>query len=528
MNSCQVNVIFSSEDISWVSSMCFYSTGITETLFSSVTTPPTKIIRTVLSLCCPKITNDNAIPGKGTDPAGEESESDQKTIVSPMEHSTGSSGDLIILCEDHAPEVLQSNVDHTNVDMEEKPMAAQDGKRSNITSDSEVPRNDTNPAGEESESDQKMIVSPMDHSTGSFGGLEQKPIAAKDGKRPHKSSKKVKVHVLVTGEIFNTHETFMQKLKLRIELCSAESSNIILVFCPVVSHIRTDMEAAMARVTEDKPVILVFMHYCNNPSHITNIIVQPSRSNIVQVIHCAFHETIGLLECQENEQAVNTVQSALLRLCRCVDVQAEVPLTQSEIKQQPVAAQNANRPIMTNEVPRTGTKPMTEERESDQRTIVPAKGHSTGPSGGTSFLSKTGRFFSKSNWNISSVKVHVLVVGETFGTHGTFMQKLKLRIDQDCSAESSSVILVFCPVVSQIRTDMEAAMARVTEDKPVILVFMHYCNNPSHITNIIVQPSRSNIVQVVHCAFHEYIGLLECKENEQAVNAVHSTLLRYK
>ncbi|XP_072558576.1 uncharacterized protein [Paramormyrops kingsleyae] len=680
-----------------------------------------------------QITNDNAIPGKGTDPAGEESESDQKTIVSPMEHSTGSSGDLIILCEDHALEVQQSNVDHTNVDMEEKPMAAQDGKRPNITSDSEVPRTGTDPAGEESESDQKMIASPMDHFTGSSGDhapevlqsnvdhtnvdMEEKPMAAQDGKRSNITSDSevprndtdpageesesdqkmivspmdhstgsfgVKVHVLVTGEIFNTHETFMQKLKLRIELCSAESSNIILVFCPVVSHIRTDMEAAMARVTVNKPVILVFMHHCHHPSHMTNITVQPCRSNmqvvhcafhesrgllecqeneqvvkavrstllryvdshdevphpkmprtqpgtvqqqmstqgdnehsvykvkvhmllagetfqthetfiqklklqielcsaesssiilvfctvvsqirtdmeaamarvtedkpvilvfmhhchspshmtditvqlcrgnIVQVVHCAFHETKGLLECKENEQVVKAVRSTLLRLCRNVDVQAEVPLTQSKIEQQPMAAQNANRPIMTNEVPRTGTKPMTEERESGQRTIVPAKGHSTGPYGGTSFLSKTGRFFSKSNWNISSVKVHMLLAGETFQTHETFIQKLKLQIEL-CSAESSSIILVFCTVVSQIRTDMEAAMARVTEDKPVILVFMHHCHNPSHMTDITVQPSRSNIVQVAHCAFHETKGLLECKENEQVVKAVRSTLLR--
>ncbi|XP_072558577.1 uncharacterized protein [Paramormyrops kingsleyae] len=659
----------------------------------------------------PNITNDSELLRTGTDPAGEEGESDNRMNVSTMEYSTGPSGG-------QAPEVLESNVDHSNLDMEEKPMAAQEGKRPNITNDSELLRTGTDPAGEEGESDNRMNVSTMEYSTGPSGVISRlhknlktlrnyslvkvhvlvagetfqahetfiqklklqieqhsvessnvilvfcpvvsrigtdmeaamarvtgnKPVilvfmhhchhpshmtnitvqpsrsnivqavhcafhettgllecqeneqavkavhsqllryvdshdevpqpkvprtqpvmvqqlrAAQGANSPNINDSElpgkgtdpaVKVHMLLAGETFQTHETFIQKLKLQIELCSAESSSIILVFCTVVSQIRTDMEAAMARVTEDKPVILVFMHHCHNPSHMTDITVQPSRSNIVQVAHCAFHETKGLLECKENEQVVKAVRSTLLRDYRNVDVQAEVPLTQSEIEQQPVAAQNANRPIMTNEVPRTGTKPMTEERESDQRTIVPAKGHSTGPSGGTSFLSKTGRFFSKSNWNISSdsvksstgisrlnpnpnrvnssslVKVHVLVAGETFQAHETFIQKLKLQIERH-SAESCNIILVFCPVVSQIGTDMEAAMARVTEDKPVILVFMHHCHNPSHMTNTTVQPTRSNIEQVVHCAFHETTGLLRCQENEQAVADVQAMLMKHK
>nr|XP_023687408.1 uncharacterized protein LOC111854047 isoform X2 [Paramormyrops kingsleyae] len=133
------------------------------------------------------------------------------------------------------------------------------------------------------------------------------------------TSSSVKVHMLVTGETFQTHETFMQKLKLQIELCSAERSNVILVFCPVVSRIGTDMEAAMARVTVNKPVILVFMHHCHNPSQVTNIKVQPSRSNIVKIVHCAFHESQGLLQCRENEQAIAGVNSMLLKYRRITE-----------------------------------------------------------------------------------------------------------------------------------------------------------------------------------------------------------------
>nr|XP_023649103.1 uncharacterized protein LOC111834250 isoform X1 [Paramormyrops kingsleyae] len=127
------------------------------------------------------------------------------------------------------------------------------------------------------------------------------------------------------------------------------------------------------------------------------------------------------------------------------------------------------------------------------------------------------------------IPVHMLAAGETYQADNTFLQKLKLKQQIElCSAESCSVILLFCPVVSRIGTDMEAAMARVTEEKPVILVFMHHCHDPSQMTNIEVQPSRSNIVKAVHCAFHESQGLLECTENEEAVAEVHFMLLGYK
>ncbi|XP_048841305.1 uncharacterized protein LOC125714605 [Brienomyrus brachyistius] len=127
------------------------------------------------------------------------------------------------------------------------------------------------------------------------------------------SSASVKVHMQVAGETFQAHETFIQKLSLQIELCSEESCSVILVFCTVASRIGTDMEAAMAKVTEDKPVILVFMHHCHDPSHMTNVTVEPCSSKIVQTVQCAFHESQGLLECTKNGQAVAEVRFKLLQ-----------------------------------------------------------------------------------------------------------------------------------------------------------------------------------------------------------------------
>nr|XP_023661178.1 uncharacterized protein LOC111840500 isoform X3 [Paramormyrops kingsleyae] len=510
------------------------------------------------------ITKDSELHRGGPKPVDEGSESEQRMTVSPMEHSTGYSGGL-------APEAPQSNVDHTNVDLEEKQMAAQDGKRSHIANDSELLRNVTDPAGEEKELHQQVFVPALEHSTGPCGAVKVHingktsnlhdtfmkklnlqidqcsrescstilvfcPFPCQTGtdkdaaksrvtetsavSSPEVSSqfnpspKKmmytslVKIQILVAGETFNTHETFIQKLKLQTELCSAENSNVILVFCPVVSRIGTDMKAAMARVTEDKPAILVFMHHCHNPSHMTNIIVEPCSSNIVQVVHCIFHESVGLLECQENDQAVNMVRSALLRY----KSKETDSLQEEHVESHAAVPQSHNGP----------TKVIC----TKSAVTVPATEQSTASSEETSSMNKFKQFFQRKP-SLTSVKVHVLITGQTFKSHLIFIQKLNLHIE-DCSAESSSVILVFCPVVSQIGTDMEAAMARVTEDKPVILVFMHHCHSPSHMTNITVQPSRGNIVQVVHCAYHETTGLLQCQENEQAVTKVEATLKKYK
>nr|XP_023649105.1 uncharacterized protein LOC111834252 [Paramormyrops kingsleyae] len=496
----------------------------------------------------PNITNDSELNREGTGPAGEESESHQEMTEPAMELFPGSSGDLPLKIQ----QILCSELD-----MEQEPMATQNASMPNFASDSEHFKEGNESAGEESEADGFVLVPRMGHSTGPTEGttlfsviqilslfvskwnyINSSELLSTVFSKIY-SNPSVKAHTVIAGETFNTHETFIQKLKLQIELCSAESSSVILVFCPVVSRIGTDMEVSMTRVPDNKPVILVFMHHCHSPSHMTNITVQPCRSNIVQIVQCAFHESKGLLQCQENEQAVAKVQPTLLRY---VDLHAEVPQSSTEpvgerskshqckdvrkkedssgssgvpefkvrctylhMKQQPMATQDVNKPNISNDSERLKgcNEPAGEEREADGWVIVSRMGHSTGP---------------------SEVKVHMLVAGNTFNFHDTFMEKLKLQIER-CSVESSSVILVFCPVVSRIGTDMEAAMARVTGNKPVILVFMHHCRDPSHMTNITVQLSKGNIVQVIHCAFHESRGLLDCQENEQAVNAVRSTLL---
>ncbi|XP_048841299.1 uncharacterized protein LOC125714600 isoform X2 [Brienomyrus brachyistius] len=211
-----------------------------------------------------------------------------------LQEQTGQSTDSSRDSMNLAPEVPQSRVHRSDMDIFQWPMATQDVKWPNISGPVEAtgfPSSGRN---------SQFLPSPKKFRHYPSGTL-----------LPSTKLPTIKIHVSVAGETFRTHDNFMKMLKLQMELCSAESSSVILVFCPVVSRVVTDMDAAMARVTEDKPVILVFMHHCHHPSHMTDIAVQPSRSNIVQVVHCAYHETKGLLRCQENDQAAAIVRSEL-------------------------------------------------------------------------------------------------------------------------------------------------------------------------------------------------------------------------
>uniref|UniRef100_A0A8C9WF25 B30.2/SPRY domain-containing protein n=1 Tax=Scleropages formosus TaxID=113540 RepID=A0A8C9WF25_SCLFO len=121
----------------------------------------------------------------------------------------------------------------------------------------------------------------------------------------------VKIHVAVSGSTLNSHEIFKRKLDMSLEECSQENCRIILVFCPIVTQMGRDMETALKNVSGDKPIILVLMHHSYNPDHIDDIPIRASRSNVVKVVQCVFHETVGLLECELNQRAVRAARAEL-------------------------------------------------------------------------------------------------------------------------------------------------------------------------------------------------------------------------
>ncbi|KAJ8385952.1 hypothetical protein AAFF_G00179140 [Aldrovandia affinis] len=87
-----------------------------------------------------------------------------------------------------------------------------------------------------------------------------------------------------------------------------EDCDIILAFCPISS--RADIGEALQRIPDYKPAILVMIHHTYDP----NYIVPENRNEIrsdVLAVDILFHEKKGLLKCQRNDSAVDTVRRKL-------------------------------------------------------------------------------------------------------------------------------------------------------------------------------------------------------------------------
>lgn len=128
------------------------------------------------------------------------------------------------------------------------------------------------------------------------------------------------------------------------------------------------------------------------------------------------------------------------------------------------------------------------------------------------------------------VKYKMVVSGKTLNRHLDVMGKLKggvqgsLNLQETQSDEDSQVIIVFCPVVSRAGTDVETALQKVSEAKPVILVMMHHSHNVQK-TLPILKPSDYKVLLVVNIFFHETVpGLMQCPQNDQALVSIQATL----
>ncbi|XP_077949645.1 uncharacterized protein LOC120808266 isoform X2 [Gasterosteus aculeatus] len=112
----------------------------------------------------------------------------------------------------------------------------------------------------------------------------------------------------------------------------------------------------------------------------------------------------------------------------------------------------------------------------------------------------------------------VHLAGKTNGAHGDVVNYLK-RIGkvQVESYAKSDFLMVFCPVVSRVGTDIEAALSDnsvLTDGKPAVLVVMHHTFDPRHV----VAESRRQVNDprvwlTVDCLFYQN-NLLSCPLND--------------
>lgn len=127
----------------------------------------------------------------------------------------------------------------------------------------------------------------------------------------------VRYKMVVSGNTLDRHLDVMEKLKGDVrsslnlqETQRDEDSQVIIVFCPIVSRAGTDVETALKHVSVDKPVILVMMHHSHKAQ--TPPTVKPCIHAVMLVVNVFFHETVlGLLKCPQNDEAIVSMQTKL-------------------------------------------------------------------------------------------------------------------------------------------------------------------------------------------------------------------------
>nr|XP_046259650.1 uncharacterized protein LOC124066873 isoform X2 [Scatophagus argus] len=127
---------------------------------------------------------------------------------------------------------------------------------------------------------------------------------------------RVKVFPLVSGQTFGAEKVILEKvasMTLQVVNTGQEECDIIIVFCPIRSRAGSDVQAAMRRVTGDKPVILVLMHHTRDVDFPAEVTTWSENYQKVELeVHVLFHETqLGLLVCGRNEQAVDQIKKVL-------------------------------------------------------------------------------------------------------------------------------------------------------------------------------------------------------------------------
>lgn len=162
--------------------------------------------------------------------------------------------------------------------------------------------------------------------------LLSQPTAAKPvkklptlpGKAPSTKKKNFPVFLvyqtIVCGETFGAYDHMMKTIKENLcEVKFVENKkdhSVTILFCPISSRIGVDVKAAMSEVKDDKPIILVLMNHSYQPRSVPTQRTWEGFPNIEWFVNVFYHETKpGLIDCVENDQAIQQIQQKLQLYC---------------------------------------------------------------------------------------------------------------------------------------------------------------------------------------------------------------------
>ncbi|XP_078237677.1 uncharacterized protein LOC110070704 isoform X2 [Pogona vitticeps] len=130
--------------------------------------------------------------------------------------------------------------------------------------------------------------------------------------------------------------------------------------------------------------------------------------------------------------------------------------------------------------------------------------------------------------------VQVQTTGKTYGYDGQFLQDVSMLLSRQgvslkvkgLTENSKHLLLVFCPIASRMGTDIENALERLSSERKVLLVVMHYVqkDNPGTSVDAKHRVPHPAVVRTVHTRFTLKDGFYPCEMNERAVADVAAAL----
>ncbi|XP_073716752.1 uncharacterized protein [Misgurnus anguillicaudatus] len=319
----------------------------------------------------------------------------------------------------------------------------------------------------------------------------------------------VKLYSFLAGKTNDSHKKFTDILINRFqdlkEVSTVEQSNIVLVFCPIVSRAGTDIEAALKKFTEStapKMNVLVVLHHTFDPEKTVPDSSRCVKRKDILTVDCLFYEDTGLLECQKNQDAIDKVVKGINNawgkkeeLASRTDLSLQEKDEHHEKRhQEPGMALGEKRPF--------------ERKNSEHNKLLIKR---------PSLVKQP---------ESRRVKLYLVLAGKTNDSHRRFIDTLINQIKdlkEAPTVDESDIVLVFCPIVSRAGTDIEAALKIFTDStasKLKVLVVLHHTFDPDKTVQDSSRCVKRTDILTVDCLYVKDTGLLECQKNHDAIDKV--------
>uniref|UniRef100_A0A8C2FC27 Uncharacterized protein n=1 Tax=Cyprinus carpio TaxID=7962 RepID=A0A8C2FC27_CYPCA len=133
-------------------------------------------------------------------------------------------------------------------------------------------------------------------------------------------NKGVKVFSILTGKTDKLHKQIISTMQTQIEdlreVRTVDESDIILVFCPIVSRAGTDIDVALkhfSNYTDFKLAVLVVLHHTFDPEKVVPDSSKCVNRTDILTVDYLFYDDTGILKCQKNSDSTNKVLNWLIQ-----------------------------------------------------------------------------------------------------------------------------------------------------------------------------------------------------------------------